>query len=141
MDKSLPASTPLSTATTAPKISPENSIPISTAVTCNDATVAKSRRRLEIPAPESKNERVPISEELGEKIFSHGYDSDGFILNFDIDTDMNLLNDYNSKEIAPCLEGTGMCDLNVLSEYDVFTFLIYLFVYLSAVAGVTIAFG
>ena len=32
-----------------------------------------------------------------------------------------------------------MCDLNVLSDYDVFTFLIYLFVYLSAAAGVTIA--
>ena len=32
-----------------------------------------------------------------------------------------------------------MCDLNVLSDYDVFTFFIYLFVYLSAAAGVTIA--
>ena len=32
-----------------------------------------------------------------------------------------------------------MCDLNVISDYDVFTFLIYLFVYLSAEAGVTIA--
>ena len=32
-----------------------------------------------------------------------------------------------------------MCDLSVLSDYDVFTFLIYLFVYLSAAAGVTIA--
>ena len=31
-----------------------------------------------------------------------------------------------------------MCDLNVLSDYDVFTFLIYLFVYLYAAAGVTI---
>ena len=52
---------------------------------------------------------------------------------------MHLLNDYNSKEIAPCLEGTDMCDLNVLSDYDVFTFLIYLFVYLSAADGATIA--
>ena len=52
---------------------------------------------------------------------------------------MHLLNDYNSKEIAPCLEGTGMCDLNVLSDYDVFTSLIYLFVYFSAAAGVTIS--
>ena len=34
---------------------------------------------------------------------------------------------------------TGMRDLNVLSDCDVFTFLIYLFVYLSATAGVTIA--
>ena len=138
-DKSPPASTPLSTATTAPKISPDNSIPISTVVTSNDATVAKSLIRLEIPAPKSENERVPMSEELGKKIFSQGYDSDGFILDFDIDTDMHLLNDYNSKEIAPCLEGTGMCDLNVLSDYDVFTSLSYLFVYLSAAAGVTIA--
>ena len=32
-----------------------------------------------------------------------------------------------------------MCDLNVLSDYDVFTFIIYLFVYLSAEAGVTIS--
>ena len=32
-----------------------------------------------------------------------------------------------------------MCDLNVLSYYYVFTFLIYLFVYFSAAAGVTIA--
>ena len=32
-----------------------------------------------------------------------------------------------------------MCNLNMLSDYDVFTFLIYLFVYLSASAGVTIA--
>ena len=32
-----------------------------------------------------------------------------------------------------------MCDLNVLSVYDVLTFLIYLFVYLSAAAGATIA--
>ena len=32
-----------------------------------------------------------------------------------------------------------MCDFNVLSDYDVFTFLVYLFVYLSAPAGVTIA--
>ena len=32
-----------------------------------------------------------------------------------------------------------MCDLSVLSDYDVFTFLIYLFVYLSAAAGETIA--
>ena len=32
-----------------------------------------------------------------------------------------------------------MCDINVLSDYDVFTFFIYLFVYLSAAAGVTIA--
>ena len=32
-----------------------------------------------------------------------------------------------------------MCDLNVLSDYDVFTFLIYIFVYFSAAAGVTIA--
>ena len=52
---------------------------------------------------------------------------------------MHFLNDYNSKEILPCLEGTGMCDLNVLSDYDVFTFIIYLFVYLSAAAGVTIS--
>ena len=52
---------------------------------------------------------------------------------------MHFLNDYNSKEISPCLEGTGMCNLNMLSDYDVFTFLIYLFVYLSAAAGVTIA--
>ena len=71
-DKLLPISTPLSTATTALKSSPENSIPISTVVTGNDATVAKARRRLEIPAPESKNERVPMSEELGEKLFSQG---------------------------------------------------------------------
>ena len=80
-----------------------------------------------------------MSEELGEKLFSQGYDSDGFILDFDIDTDMHFLNDYNSKEIAPCSEGTGMSDLNVLSDYDVFTFLIYLVVYLSTAAGVTIA--
>ena len=52
---------------------------------------------------------------------------------------MHLLNYYNREETAPCSEGTGMCDLNVLSDYDVFTFLIYLFVYLSAAAGVTIA--
>ena len=32
-----------------------------------------------------------------------------------------------------------MRDLNVLSDYDVFTFLIFLLVYLSAAAGVTIA--
>ena len=32
-----------------------------------------------------------------------------------------------------------MCDLNVISDYDEFTFLIYLFVYLSAAAGVTIS--
>ena len=32
-----------------------------------------------------------------------------------------------------------MCYLNVLSDYDVFTFLIYLFVYFSAASGVTIA--
>ena len=32
-----------------------------------------------------------------------------------------------------------MCDLSVLSDYDVFTFLIYMFVYLSAAAGVTIS--
>ena len=138
-DKSPPASTPLSTATTAPKSSPDNRIPISTVVTGNDDTVAKARRRSEIPAPESENERAPISEELGKKLLSQGYDSDGFILDFDIDIDMHLLNDYNSKEIAPCSEGTGMCDLNVLSDYDVFTFLIYLFVYLSAPTGVTIA--
>ena len=71
-DKSPPASTPLSTATTAPKISPDNSIPISTVVTGNDATVAKALRRLEIPATESENERVPMSKELGEKLFSQG---------------------------------------------------------------------
>ena len=80
-----------------------------------------------------------MSEELGEKLFSQEYDSHGFILDFDIDTDMNLLNDYNSKEISPCSEGTCMCDLNVLSGYDVFTFLIYLFVYFSAAVVVTIA--
>ena len=96
-DKSSPASTPLSTATTAPKISPDNSIPISTVVTGNDATVEKARRKLEIPVPESENERVPMSEELGEKIFSQGCNINGFILNFDIDTDMHLLNYYNSK--------------------------------------------
>ena len=89
MDKLTPASTPLSTATTAPKSSPENSIPISTVVTVNAATVKKSWRRLEIPSPESENKRVPMSEELGEKLFSQGYDSDGFILDFDIDTDMH----------------------------------------------------
>ena len=138
-DKLPPVSTPLSTATTAPKILPDNSIPISTFVTGNGATLVKSRRRLDIPAPESENERVPMSEELGKKLFSQGYDSDGFILDFDIDSDMHLLDDYNSKEISPSLEGTGMCDLNVLSDYDLFTFLIYLFVYLSAAAGVTIA--
>ena len=96
-DKSPPASTPLSTATTAPNISPDNSIPISTVITGNDVTVEKAQRRLEIPATESKNERVPMSEELGEKLFSQGYDIDGFILDFDIYTDMHLLNDYNSK--------------------------------------------
>ena len=80
-----------------------------------------------------------MSEELGKTLFSQGYDRDGFILDFDIDTDMHLLNDYNSKEIAPCSEGTGMCDLNVFSDYDVFKFLIYLFVYLSSADGVTIA--
>ena len=96
-DKSPPASTPLSTATTAPKISPDNSIPISTVVTGNDATVAKAQRRLEILAPKSENERVPMSEELGEKLLSQGYDSNGFILDFEIDTYMHLLNDYNSK--------------------------------------------
>ena len=63
----------------------------------NYATVAKARRRLEIPAPGSENERVPVSEELGEKLFSQGYDSDGLIFDFDIDTDIHLLNDYNSK--------------------------------------------
>ena len=89
-------------------------------------------------APESENERVPMSEELGKKLFSQGYDSDGFVLDFDIYTDMHFLNDHNSKTIALCLEGTGMCNLNVLSDYDVFTFLIYLFVYLSTAAGVTI---
>ena len=89
--------------------------------------------------PEIENERVPMSEEIGEKLFFQGYDSNGFILDFDIDTDMHLLNDYNSKKISPCLEGTDMCDLNVLSDYDVLTFLIYLFVYLSAAAGVTIS--
>ena len=94
-DKYPPASTPLSTATTDPKISPDNSIPISTVVTGNDATAAKAQRRLDIPAPERKNERVPMSEELGKKIFSQGYDSDGFILDFDIDTDMHFLNYYN----------------------------------------------
>ena len=138
-DKSPPASAPLSTDTTAPKSSPDNSIPILTVVTGNDATVAKARRRLEIPAPESENERVPMSEELGGNLFSQGYYSDGFILDFDIDTGMHLLNDYNSKEIAPCSEGTRMCDLNVLSDYDVFTFLMYLFVYFSKAAGVTIS--
>ena len=51
----------------------------------------------EIPAPESKNECVPMSEELGKKIFSQGYDINGFILDFDIDTGMHLLNYYNSK--------------------------------------------
>ena len=80
-----------------------------------------------------------MSEELDLTLFSQGYDSDSFILNFDIDTDIHFLNDHNSKEIAPCSEGTGICDLNVLSDYDVFTFLIYLFVYLSAAAGMTIA--
>ena len=113
-DKSLPASSPLRTTTTAPKRSPDNSIPISTAITGNDATVEKARRRLEIMAPESENERVPMPEELGEKLFSHVYDSDGFILDFDIYTDMRSLNYYNKKEIAPCSEGTGMCDLNML---------------------------
>ena len=93
---------------------------------------------MDIPATKSENERVPMSEELGEKLFSQGYYSDGFILKFDIDTDMHFLNGYNSKEIAPCSEGTGMCDLNVLSDYDVFTFIIHLFLYLSAAAGVTI---
>ena len=96
-DKSTPASTPLSTATTAPKSSLDNSIQISTVVTGNDSTLAKAQRRLEIPAPESENEHVPMSEELGKKIFSQGCDSDGFILDFDIDTDMHFLNDYNSK--------------------------------------------
>ena len=91
-DKSMPASTPLSTATTAPKSSPDNSIPISSVVMGNDATVAKSGRRLEIPAPESENERVPMSEELGKKSFSQGHDSNGFILDFDIDTVIHLLN-------------------------------------------------
>ena len=52
---------------------------------------------------------------------------------------MRLLNDYNSKEIAPCSEGTGMCDINVISDYDVSTFLIYMFVYLSAASGVAIS--
>ena len=80
-----------------------------------------------------------MSEELGEKIFSQGYNINGFILKFDIDTYMHFHNDYNSKEIALCSEGTVTYDHNVLSDYDVFTFLIYLFVYLSAVAGVTIA--
>ena len=106
-DKSPPVSTPLSTATTAPEISPDDSMPTSTVLTGNDATVATARRRLEIPAPESENGRVPMSEELGEKLFSQGYDGDGFILDFNIDTDMHLLNDYNSKEIAPCSEVTG----------------------------------
>ena len=96
-DKLPPESTPLSTATTAPKISLDNSIPISTVVTVNDATVAKAQRRLETPAPEIENERVPMSEELGEKLFSQGYDINGFILDFDIDTDMHFINDYNSK--------------------------------------------
>ena len=52
---------------------------------------------LDILAPESKNNRVPMSEELGENLFSQDYNSDGFILDFDIDNDMNLLNEYNSK--------------------------------------------
>ena len=92
-DKSPTESKPLSTATTAPKSSPDNSIPISTVVTQNDANVAEERRRLENRAPKSKNERVPMSEELGKNFFSQGYDSDGFILDFDIDTDMHLLDD------------------------------------------------
>ena len=96
-DKSPTESKPLSTATTAPKSSPDNSIPISTVVTGNDDTVEKSQRRLEIPTPESENERVPMSEELGKKIFSQCNDSNGFILDFDIDTDINLLNDYKIK--------------------------------------------
>ena len=97
IEKLPPASTPLSTSTTAPKISQDNIIPISTVVTDNDANVSKARRRLDNPAPKSENERVPMSEELGEKLFSQGYNSDGLILNFHIDNDIHFLNDYNSK--------------------------------------------
>ena len=32
-----------------------------------------------------------------------------------------------------------MCNLNMISDYDVLTFIIYLFVYFSAAAGLTIA--
>ena len=41
-----------------------------------------------------------MSEKLGDKLFSQGYDSNGFILDFDIDTDMHLLNDYNSISVS-----------------------------------------
>ena len=106
-DKSLPASTPLSTATTASETSPDDSMTTSNIVAGNDSTVATAQSRSEIPAPKNENGRVPMSEELGEKLFAQGYDSDGFILDFNIDTNMHLLNDYNSEEIAPCSEGTG----------------------------------
>ena len=54
-DKSLPASTPLSTATASSETSPDDSMTTSNIVAGNDSTVATAQRRLEIPAPKNEN--------------------------------------------------------------------------------------
>ena len=95
---------PLSTAATdvtvvaAATSSQDISVPVSTIRLGNDGNTQAKRIVLDIPA------HVPMSEEIGEQLFSKGCDSDGIIPCYYIETDMQLVDNYSSIEIGKYFE-------------------------------------
>ena len=65
----------------------------------NDGNTQATRKSLEIPA------HVPMSEEIGEQLFSQRFDSDGILRCYYPETDMQLLDKYNSIAIGKEREG------------------------------------
>ena len=89
---------PLSTAVTATTSSENSSAPVSTVQVGNDGKSPIAGRSL-VPLV-----NVPMSEEMGEHLFSEGYDSDGLMPCYYPEDDIELLNKYSSMKIKNAKE-------------------------------------
>ena len=118
-----PPSLSLSTGATgatdaATTFSHDSSVTVATVRVCNIGNPPAVRRSLEIPA------NVPMSEEIGEQLFSQGYDRDGLIPCYYPEMDMQLLDNYSSIAIgkyegdaAPELARTTASDTNAAPQF------------------------
>ena len=89
----------VTTAATAATSSQDISMPVSTIQVGNDVNKLATRISLEIP------DHVPMSEEIGEILFSQGYDSNGILPCYYPETDIQILDNYSSIEIGKEREG------------------------------------
>ena len=79
---------------TASTSSQDSSMSVSTVRVGNYGNTRATRRSLEIPA------HVPMSEEIGDKLFSKGYDRNGTIPFYYTEIDMQILDNYSSIAIG-----------------------------------------